>query len=78
MVLTGALVTCLQTFKVFLGFDWLQAVNPIVNWHEQTLNVLEGVEPLPMRKVEEDSPVPRYKELFPEVFSEEAFKSLPP
>jgi hypothetical protein len=78
MVLTGALVTCLKTFKVFLGFDWLQAVNPVVNWYEQTLEVNEGSELLPMWELGIEAQTPQYQELSPEVFSEELFKDLPP
>jgi hypothetical protein len=72
-VLTSALVTCLKTFKVFLGFDWLQAVNPMVDWHEQTILVPEGMEVLPMRKLDDKTLTPCYKELFLKVFLEESF-----
>jgi hypothetical protein len=74
MVLTRALVTHLKSFKVFLGFDWLQSVNPIVNWREQMVKVLNKEVPLPMRSMEEV--YPHYTQLYPWVFSEEAFKDL--
>jgi hypothetical protein len=32
IVVTGALVMRLKSAKVFLGFDWLQSVNPKINW----------------------------------------------
>jgi hypothetical protein len=31
-VVTGALVTRLKSLKVFLGYDWLQAVNLQIDW----------------------------------------------
>jgi hypothetical protein len=31
-IVTGALVTRLKSAKVFLGFDWLQSVNPRIDW----------------------------------------------
>jgi hypothetical protein len=30
-VVTEALVTCVKTVKVFLGYDWLQATNPQID-----------------------------------------------
>jgi hypothetical protein len=47
-------------FKAFLGFDWLQAINPTVDWHEQTIMVKEGMEPLPMRELNVKTPMPQY------------------
>jgi hypothetical protein len=76
IVLTGVLVTWLKSFKVFLGYNWLQVINLEVNWREQTLTTKEEEAVLPMRKVDECCPC--YQELFPQVFSEEAFKELPP
>jgi hypothetical protein len=33
-VVTRALVTRLKTTKLFLGFDWLKAVNPMIDWRK--------------------------------------------
>jgi hypothetical protein len=41
-VVTGALVTCLKSFKIFLGFDWLQAVNLVIDWQQMMLYTPEG------------------------------------
>jgi predicted aspartyl protease len=57
MVLTGALVTQLKMFKVFLGFDWLQAVNPDVDWQQMKVSVPEGQVPLEMQQAQECPPV---------------------
>jgi hypothetical protein len=79
MVVTGALVTKLRSFKMFLGFDWLQVVNPDINWQEMTVTTKEGQDPLVMRAIQEGlGPTPDYVKLYPEVFSEEGFKDLPP
>jgi hypothetical protein len=37
----------------------------------------EGMEALPMRKLDDKTLMPQYKELFLKVFSEESFKDLP-
>jgi hypothetical protein len=55
-VVTEALVMRLKSFKVFLGFDWLQVVNPNINWQYMTLTILEGQAPLVMRSVESYTP----------------------
>jgi hypothetical protein len=78
VVLTGALVTHLKSFKVFLGFDWLQVVNPIVNWWQMEVSVPERSVPLPMCRVKDEDPTTWYWFLFPKVFSEEAFNALLP
>jgi hypothetical protein len=72
-------VTRLKTFKMFLGFDWLQVVNPKIDWQQMTIQNDEVRDPLQMRIVQ-DGPglVPDYTKLYPEVFSEEGFKELPP
>jgi hypothetical protein len=77
-ILTGVLVMYLKTFKVFLSFTWLQAVNLNVDWQEMMISVPERRIPLLMQKVEELPPTPLYTDLFPEVFSEDGFNSLPP
>jgi hypothetical protein len=77
MVLTRALVTWLKTFKVFLGFDWLQAVNLAIDWQQMKVSVLERRVPLEMWWAEDHSPVLSYVKLYPEVFSEVLFNSLP-
>jgi hypothetical protein len=78
-MVTGALITKLKSFKLFLVFDWLQAVNPQINWQEMMVKMREGQEPLEMRVAQEGPGVtPDYVKLFPEVFSEEGFKDLPP
>jgi hypothetical protein len=74
-VLMGVLVMCLKSFKIFLGFDWLQAINPRVNWRTQSIKIPDQEETLLIRRIEEK---PRYQELFLRVFLEEAFKELPP
>jgi hypothetical protein len=65
-----------QTIKVFLGFDWLKAVNPTINWRTGTITTDEDQIPLEMRSLKEDTP--KYKEEFPTVFSEHEFRELPP
>jgi hypothetical protein len=77
-VVTGALVTKLRSFKMFLSFDWLQAVNPNINWQQMRVTTKEGQEPLIMHVVQEGpGPTPNYIKLYPEVFSEEGFEELP-
>jgi hypothetical protein len=75
MVLTRVLVTRLKSFKLFLGFDWLQVVNTEVDWRKQVLTTKEEEEVLPMRST--TNGCPDYKKMFPQVFLEEAFKELP-
>jgi hypothetical protein len=78
-MVTGALVTRLKSFKLFLGFNWLQAINPQIDWQQMTVQTREGQEPLVMRTAQEGpGPVPDYVQLFLEVFSEEGFEDLPP
>jgi hypothetical protein len=48
-VVTGALVTRLKSAKVFLGFDWLQSVNPRINWKEFCVEAEEDAEVLKMQ-----------------------------
>jgi hypothetical protein len=75
----GALVTRLKSFKMFLGFDWLQAVNPSINWQQMMVMTREGQELLVMCIIQEGPGLtPDYVKLFPEVFSEEGFEDLPP
>jgi hypothetical protein len=69
-VATGALVTRLKSAKIFLGFDWLQAVNPRINWTTLQVQMEDGVAPMQMRNIEE---TPDYKEQFSKVFSADAF-----
>jgi hypothetical protein len=73
-VATGALVTRLKSAKLFLGFDWLQAVNPKIDWATLKIGTEDGTVPMQMRNV---SKVPDYKARFPRVFSEVAFQDLP-
>jgi hypothetical protein len=78
-VVMGALITRLKSFKHFLGFDWLQAVNPQINWQHMTVETRDGQEPLEMGTTQEGpGPVPNYIQLYLEVFSEEGFEDLPP
>jgi hypothetical protein len=44
-VVTGALVTRLKSAKVFLGFDWLQSVNPKIDWRNFRVEAEEGWRP---------------------------------
>jgi hypothetical protein len=74
-IVTGALVTRLKSAKVFLGFDWLQAVNPRIDWKGLQVEVNKSTVPLQMRSIEE---TPDYSELYKRVFSEEVFQGLPP
>jgi hypothetical protein len=62
--------------KVFLGYDWLKATNPSINWWTGKITCEENQEILPMRKVEEWAP--NYCEEFPGVFSEGEFREQPP
>jgi hypothetical protein len=88
-VVTGALVTRLKTTKLFLGFDWLRAMNPVIDWRTGRVQTEETEEPLAMQKTEEketplalgaidENETPNYEEEFPTVFSEEEFRGLPP
>jgi hypothetical protein len=70
----GALVTRLKSAKVFLGFDWLQAVNPKINWKELQVETDEEMVPLQMWSIEEP---PDYLKIYRKVFSEDAFQELP-
>jgi hypothetical protein len=74
-VVMGALVTRLKSAKVFLGFDWLQSVNPKIDWQNSLVEAEEGTESLKMRSMETTLD---YLALFRKVFSEEAFNDLPP
>jgi hypothetical protein len=74
-VVTRALVTRLKSAKVFLGFDWLQSVNPRIDWREFCVEAEEGTEVLKMRSTKT---TPKYPEIFEKVFSEDAFNDLPP
>jgi hypothetical protein len=75
-VVMGTLVTRLKSTKVFLGFDWLQAVNPRIDWKEQKIETEDGVVPLQMWIIAEEPP--DYTTIYKEVFSEEAFQELLP
>jgi hypothetical protein len=75
MVVTGALVMRLKSAKVFLGFDWLQSVNPKIDWRKFCVEADEKTEVLKMRAMKT---TPKYPEIFKKVFSEEAFNDLPP
>jgi hypothetical protein len=79
MVVTRALVTRLKSFKMFLGFDWLQAVNLQISWQEMMIGTLEGQEMMVMRAIQKGPGLtPDYVKMFPEVFLEEGFEDLPP
>jgi hypothetical protein len=54
-IVTGALVTRLKSAKLFLGFDWLQSVNPKIDWRNFRVETEEGTEPLKMRTMEINS-----------------------
>jgi hypothetical protein len=75
MVITGALVMCLKSVKLFLGYDWLQATNLQVNWRTGMVMCEEKQALLPMRTLEEETP--KYIQEFPKVFSEGEFRGLP-
>jgi hypothetical protein len=47
-VVTGALVTRLKSAKLFLGFDWLQSVNPKIDWRNFHVEAEEGTDSLKM------------------------------
>jgi hypothetical protein len=51
-VVTGALVMRLKSAKVFLGFDWLQSVNPKIDWRSFRVEAEEGTETFKMRTTE--------------------------
>jgi hypothetical protein len=55
-IVTGALVTRLKMTKIFLGFDWLRAVNPAINWVTGEIKTEETYTPLQMRRVDEETP----------------------
>jgi hypothetical protein len=54
-VITGALVTRLKSAKLFLGFDWLQSVNPKIDWRTLRVEAEEGTDSLKMRSTETSS-----------------------
>jgi hypothetical protein len=76
VTVTGTLVTRLKTFKLFLGFNWLQAVNPMIDWRNQEVKTSEETKPAVMRSV--SKAIPDYPRLFQKVFSEQGFQDLPP
>jgi hypothetical protein len=76
-VATGALVTRLKMTKLFLGYDWLRAVNLVINWRTGEVMTKEEETPLMMRMVNEDR-VPDYEKEFPTIFLEDKFRGLPP
>jgi hypothetical protein len=51
----GALVTRLKSAKLFLGFDWLQSVNPKIDWRNFRVEAEEGTDSLKMRSSEMNS-----------------------
>jgi hypothetical protein len=76
----GALVTRLKSAKVFLGFDWLQAVNPKINWRDLQVEAIEGMVPLQMRSIEETPDYPSLqkgvlRECVPGTTTEEEIRS---
>jgi hypothetical protein len=73
-VVTGALVMRLKSAKVFLGFDWLQSINPKIDWRNFRVEAEEGTETLKMCSMET---TPDYPTIFQKVFSEDAFNDLP-
>jgi hypothetical protein len=75
-VMTGALVTRLKMTKLFLGFDWLRAINPAIDCVTGEVKTEEVKIPLQMRVITEETP--NYEEEFPMVFSEQDFRELPP
>jgi hypothetical protein len=74
-VVMGVLVTRLKSAKIFLGFDWLQSVNPKIDWRTFLVEAEDGTETLKMRSMET---TPDYPTIFRKVFSEDAFNGLPP
>jgi hypothetical protein len=75
-VVTGALATQLKSSKLFLGYDWLKAVNLQIDWRQGTVHMEEGEVPIKMRTLQQATP--DYQNLYKKVFSEEAFQGLPP
>jgi hypothetical protein len=75
-VVTGALVMHLETLKVFLGYAWLQVVNPRIDWRNQKVETEEGETPIQMQTLQEGPP--NYPKLYEEVFFKQAFQGLPP
>jgi hypothetical protein len=71
----GVLVTQLKSFKVFLGFDWLQAVNPKVDWRRWELSTKEEEKVLPMQSAMDGCP--DYKKEFPQVFQRKPLRNCP-
>jgi hypothetical protein len=74
-IVMGALVARLKSAKVFLGFDWLQSVNPKIDWRDFHVEAEEGTETLKMRSMET---TPDYLTIFRKAFSEDGFNDLPP
>jgi hypothetical protein len=75
-VVMGALVMRLKTTNVFLGFDWLRAVNLTIDWQKGSVSTSKTRIPLQMRSIKEETP--NYEKEFPKVFSEDEFRDLPP
>jgi hypothetical protein len=73
-VVTGALITQLKLAKIFLGYDWLRATNPQIDWWKGKVTCSEMETPLVMRTIEE---TPQYTKEFPKAFSEGEFRDLP-
>ena len=79
------LVTRLGSAPLYLGYDWLEAVNPVIDWKKRQIVALlsEGPDeptkpnaPI-LSEIKSDS-TPDYLAEFPSVFLEKSFLTLPP
>jgi hypothetical protein len=72
-VVTGALATWLKSAKLFLGFDWLQVVNPSIDWVNLCVQADEGIVPMKMRSI---VGITNYKKMSSESFPWMLFRNF--
>jgi hypothetical protein len=70
LVVLSALITKIKRHRVFLGYDWLEAVNPTIDWAKKTVSFKTSPANLVVGRMEVEEGTPNYKVEFPAIFTE--------
>jgi hypothetical protein len=77
------MITKLSKLGIFLGYDWLRAMNPLIDWISGMLtwrkeSVEEKPQEGPEQAIRQATKGKDWFRKYPDVFSKDAFTALPP